>query len=324
MKILFSKSAALAAVIAMSMTAVGLADTISQWTFDNVVVGGTWPAPAINSPAPSLGAGTVTPLGMDNNYTYANNEGPGSVAWCDVILKSGSDNAWRIRGPSNLAKQGPDLANGWNTAAPQYTQGAAFAASTAGFQNVQVSFDWFSTTQGVRDMQPQYTTDGTTWSNIGGLLTISNQADVNANFESFSLDFSGIPAVNDNPNFAVHLVSAYDPTYTGAGAPTYTASKLTGGLPTVYNNSSGNWRFDNITFSGAPVPEGTQIGRAGQRIRIHGPDLEDAGVDLPVATEGAIRRNAAALEHDASRSADGDRGIGWLGVIRRRTVECRS
>jgi hypothetical protein len=253
MKIYFLKSAALAAVFAMSMTAVGLADTFTQWTFDNVAVGGTWPAPAINSPVPSLGTGTATPLGMDNNYTYTNNEGPGSVAWCDVILKSGTDNAWRIRGPSNLANQGVGNANGWNTAAPQYTQGAEFAASTTGYDNVLVSFDWFSTTQGVRDMQPQYTTDGVTWSNISGLLTISNQADVNANFESFSLDFSGISAVNNNPNFAVKLVSAYDPTYSGAGAPTYTASKLTGGLPTVYNNSSGNWRFDNITFSGTAV-----------------------------------------------------------------------
>jgi hypothetical protein len=192
---------------------------------------------------------------MDNNYTYTNNEGPGSVAWCDVINKSGADNAWRIRGPSNVAGQGAGLANGWNTAAPQYTQGAEFAASTAGYDNVLVSFDWFSTTQGVRDMQPQYTTDGVNWVNIGPLLTILNQADVNVAFETFSLDFSGISAVNNNPNFAVKLVSAYDPTYTGAGAPTYTASKLTGGLPTVYNDNSGNWRFDNITFSGTVVPE---------------------------------------------------------------------
>jgi hypothetical protein len=50
-------------------------------------------------------------------------------------------------------------------------------------------------------------------------------------------------------------VSAYDPTYTGAGAPTYTSATLTGGLPVQYNNDSGNWRFGDITFSGTAVPE---------------------------------------------------------------------
>jgi hypothetical protein len=37
----------------------------------------------------------------------------------------------------------------------------------------------------------------------------------------------------------------------------YASAALTGGQTVIYNNNSGNWRFDNITFSGSAsaVPE---------------------------------------------------------------------
>jgi hypothetical protein len=47
------------------------------------------------------------------------------------------------------------------------------------------------------------------------------------------------------------MVSVYDTTYTGAGAPTYTAATLSAtGAPVVYNNASGNWRFDEVNVLG--------------------------------------------------------------------------
>jgi hypothetical protein len=45
-------------------------------------------------------------------------------------------------------------------------QGAVFAASTAGYNAVNVSFDWYSTNQGEAKLQLGYTTNGgTTWHN---------------------------------------------------------------------------------------------------------------------------------------------------------------
>ena len=74
-----------------------------------------------------------------------------------------------------------------------------------------------------------------------------------------TINLSGISGANNDPNFGIRLVSAYDPTYTGTGAPTYTASTLTGGNPVQYNNKSGNWGFDNIQITGTQIPAAPAI-----------------------------------------------------------------
>lgn len=212
--------------------------TITAWTFDNL------PVASNNAPAPSIGTGNATPLGMTNNYTYSTNPAvTGSVAAADVLLVAGANNEWRVRGASP--------GNGWNLAAPQYSQGAQFSASTVGYSGIVLKYDWFSTNQGVRNLQAQYTTNGTAWTSIGAVQV----AVPNAYQAGLTLDFSGIGAVNNNASFAVRLVSAFDPSF--IGSPTYTAATLVGGLPVAYNNNSGNWRFDNVTITGvtAPVPE---------------------------------------------------------------------
>jgi hypothetical protein len=208
-----------------------------------------------NSPAPSIGSGLATPLGMTNNYTYSTTPVTvGSVAASDITSTTGSSNpsstnSWRVRGPST--NSGPGTGNGWNTAAPQYTQGVEFDASTLGHTNIVFQYDWYSTNQGIRDLQAQYTTDGSTWTNVGPLQIASPSAFNN----QITIDFTslGITGVNNNSHFGVRLVSVYDPTYTGPGAPTYTSATLAAnGSPVVYNNNSGNWRFAEVNvLSGA-------------------------------------------------------------------------
>jgi hypothetical protein len=254
------------------------AATITAWNFDSNYPDNPPPAvpPYIIHPLPSTGSGTATPLGMNNGYTYTFADGGTTVGANDgedLINTPGSstnlatDNAWRVRGTSNKEGQGPGTGNGWNTAAPQYTQGAQFSASTAGFQNIVFKYDWFSTNQAVSTMQAQYTTDGTTWTNVstsasaGGAYGQLMVASPNNFTNGIMINFAalGITAVNNDPNFGVRLVSAYDPTYAGPGAPTYTGAS--GG---VYNNNSGNWRFDNISVSGlVPEPAGFVMGSLG-------------------------------------------------------------
>ncbi len=226
-----------------------------------------------NAPAPSIGAGTAIPLGMTNNFNFpvggSTGTLTGSVANADITTTEGStdpgldftSNSWRVRGPActkSNANCGANVGNGWNTAAAQYTQGAEFDVPTTGQYHVVFQYDWYVTAQGFRDLQAQYNiniNNANGWTNVGPLqVTPDGGGFVN----QITVDFTalGITGVDNNPNFGVRLVGAYDPTFTGPGTPcpstpcTYTGATLTNGLPMVYNNNSGNWRFDEVNFFG--------------------------------------------------------------------------
>ena len=235
------------------------ADTITAWNFEN-----TPAATLTNSPVASTGTGVASVLGMTNNYPTTASD---SVATADVIAGVSADtgvdgiadtgNIWRIRGQDASGK-----ANGWSSLAPIGTQGAEFAASTAGYGSINVSFDWYGTSQGEAKLQLEYTDNGTTWINtpinIGSnadLAVLTNSTSVNTVNGSYIAAtgglgqdwFTGLTAtINDplaanNPNFAIALVNAA----TGADDTSMKGAAL--------NNSSGNWRFDNVVISGTAV-----------------------------------------------------------------------
>jgi uncharacterized protein (TIGR03437 family) len=244
----------IAALIAASLS-VAQAGVITAWTFEDDAIA------VNNSPAPSAGSGTASSLGM---ATYATpNIG---VTTDDVLLGATGDTGangnsnltqiWRIRAQAGTA----GAANGWSSTAPIGTQGAMFAASTAGYTNITVSFDWYATTQGEANLQLQYTTDGTTWHNVplslsgsdAGLAVMNNTTSSNTVKGSYvSITggagqnwFTGLtatisdPNAANNPKFAVQMVNA------STGADDISASGA------ALNNSSGNWRFDNVVISG--------------------------------------------------------------------------
>jgi len=221
------------------------AQVISAWSFNNLAVG------VNNAPAPSTGVGSAVPLGMTNNYTYATTPPvTGSINNADIQGAAGI-NDWRVRGGSP--------GNGWNQAAPQYSQGAQFSVSTVGLGNIVFSYDWQSTNQGVRNLQAQYTIDGSGWTNVGPLQVAATGEIYRT---GLTIDFGalGITAVDNNASFAMRLVSAFDPTFGTPG--TYTRTTQTGGLLAI-NNSSGNWRFDNISVSAVPEPHSVALLLAG-------------------------------------------------------------
>ncbi len=260
-------------------------NTSGSWTFDNVVIQGssidniaTWDfdaggaiAPPYNTPSATTGAGLATELGMSNSYTYNGGEGPGSIAWCDVLASAGASTgngsyAWRIRGPSNSSGGGAGQANGWNTQAPIGTQGAEFDASTAGYSNIVVSFDLYLTSQAEAKMCMFYTTNGWASSNVANILfygttpafILTNSSSPNTVtgtyfyetngltwFNGLVADFTGVPGVDNNPQFGISIVNAA----TGGDCVNFEG--------TEYNNSSGNCRFDNVAIggtSGNPAP----------------------------------------------------------------------
>jgi hypothetical protein len=224
--------------------------TITAWTFDNLSIG------ANASPAPSTGAGSASALGMSNSYNGTN-----SISNPDVLSSAGSSMggplAWRVRGNGTA----PDAGNGWSSQAPIGTQGAEFDASTAGYDGIHIYFDVNTTAQAEANLQLEYTVNGTTWNNAviaysGGSATIKNnsssvntvigtyiQFTASAWINGITADLSGISGANNNPNFGIRLVDAS------------TGVDDINGAGTAYNNTSGNWRFDNVIISGTVVPE---------------------------------------------------------------------
>jgi PEP-CTERM motif len=259
-----SKALLLASSAAVALMGIrsASADVITQWSFPAVV------AAPDNSPAPTTGSGTADSLGMTNNYTYAAGEGPGSSTNDDITQPNtagtppSNEFAWRIRGNSNKKNSGPGQANGWNNSAPNYTQGAEFVESTAGFTNINLSFDWYCTGSGVANLQILYTTNASaatpTWTPVGADLIAPGNNFYNTNTPEISV---AIPA--GGADFAVEMVSVKpvptDANYSSTNGDGNYASAAGGD----YNNSSGNWSFNNITVSGTPVPEPASVGLLG-------------------------------------------------------------
>ena len=242
-----------AVLVALGIAAAASAEasTITAWDFTSAAPAGT------NSPAATTGSGTAITLGMTNSYNGGNTASDDIVSTAGTANPSFSENTWRIRGA-----QTPTGHNGWANAAPQYSQGIELDASTVGYQNISFSFDWYSTTQAIRDLQFQYNTNvnnAAGWTNFGGTSPTGTYIAVSNDFynapgnPTLTVNLSSISGANNDALFGVRLVSAYDSTG-GLGAQYASAQLTSGGQTQQYNNSSGNWRFDNLTFSGTAVP----------------------------------------------------------------------
>lgn len=194
---------------------------ISQWFFTSGLAPtaqSTAPGTG-NAPLPSL-AGSPTDsagtLGLENDYA-----GTQSFPEADIlpirstVNPSFNEYIWRVRGGSGLGPTGsPGTPDGWSQFAPEYTQGVVFDVNTTGYSNITLQFDWNQ--GGIADMQPQYSPDGgNTWINIGNIIQASGNdyygITSTTNPTGATVNLSGIAAANNNPNFQLRLVSAYDP-----------------------------------------------------------------------------------------------------------------
>jgi hypothetical protein len=267
----------LAALLTGSMAAANAQSVIADWDFDTV---GTQAAP-YNTPSATTGSGSATQLGMNNNYTFAGGEGPGSIAWCDVLSSggastdpgdTGSSYGWRVRGPSNVSGGGTGQSNGWNSQAPIASQGAEFLVDTTIYNDLTLTFDINDTKQGERNLAVEYTLDDTaatpTWVNAT-ITSAGSQGTLADNITSTStvtgnyvqLGFAGtgwnnqitatFAGIGEDPNFAFEIVNAS------------TGTDCVNGGGTALNNSSGNWRYDNVELTGVPVPEPGTLALAG-------------------------------------------------------------
>lgn len=116
--------------------------------------------------------------------------------------------------------------------------GISFAASTAGYKSLTISWDDKRSNTAANSEVFQYSTDGVNFTTFGSVIKASN-----TNFAHHSVDLSSIAGVNNDTSFAFRILAAYDTTGAYVG--------------TVGNYSTGGTiRFDNVSITGvSAVPE---------------------------------------------------------------------
>ena len=146
------------------------------------------------------GIGGIMDIDSDGYVTNARNNDP-------------AENLLKVRNPSNTKNLVLDL-------------------PTKGYNKIVLQFATARSNNGANIQNYTYTIDGTNYTNTGLIKTAHNpKADLTPplpDVDLVTLDFSSIPAVNNNPNFKVKIEFAGD----------------------AATGTTGNNRFDNITLEG--------------------------------------------------------------------------
>lgn len=204
-------------VASLTVNVPGLSTVIAQWDFNSVPPDGST---TTGNTTPSLGSGTATLVG-GATATFATGD--------TVLDPAGStDNT------------------GWNTSTyptqgtGNKTRGAQFNISTVGRQNIVVTWSSQASNTGSRHGRLQYTTDGTNFLDFPVSFTNTTA------FTRKTNSLAGIPAVNDNNNFAIRLVAEFESTATGTANANYVAAGTSYG-------TSGTMRYDMVTVWGSDL-----------------------------------------------------------------------
>ena len=181
---------------------------LTQWNFD------------ASSTVASTGNGTISLIGgvVENIQTTS--------GACNCAFVAGNPNS----GKAYTTKTYPDQGSGSGTA------GIVFSTSTSSASNVSVSIDVYGSGTASKYFQLQYTTDGSTWSNVtsapSALAATNTWLTVSA---ALPADAAG------KANFALRAVTVFAPSTTS-----YTPNG-TNYLP------GGALRFDNVTIYDASL-----------------------------------------------------------------------
>jgi len=126
-----------------------------------------------------------------------------------------------------------------------------FSVSSAGFQNINISFDQVGSATGPGHFQLQYSTDGSTFTPFGSVYNLVSTPSwvpgtpSGAATESFSYDLSSITALN---NLSAVFFRLVDQSATTGGA-------INGGNI----GTAGTDRVDNFIVSATAVPEPSSL-----------------------------------------------------------------
>lgn len=248
------QQAVLAAVALCAAAGIARAAVVTQWNFNSSTPDANTSTGTLT---PNIGAGTASLVGGTTS-TFASGDASG-----------GSSD------PSAGDDSGLNVTTYPAASANNETAGVQFAASTAGFTDIVITFDMRHSNTSSRYFAFYYSTDGVnftrlavsgangfagttpaggnpastaglfgsngTWSAFDG--TVAGAGD--DWFNGRGIDLTGVPGVSNNPNFAFRIVSSFD-----AGS-SYAASS--GGT----YSTSGTTRFDMVTINGVVPAPGT-------------------------------------------------------------------
>jgi len=215
---MFRKSL-LATALLLAITNVNAA-TVTQWNFNSIVADANTSTGTI---LPAFGTGTAATIGGIAT-SFASGDASGGSS--DPAI--GDDSGWQT---TTYAAQGLQ----------DKLRGVQFNVSTVGFTGVSISYDLRHSNTSSRFEQVQYSTNGSTFTDIATFD--GNLGDTW--FKNRNVDLSSIDGVNNNAAFAFRVVGTFAP-----GTFAYAASS-----PTGTYGPAGTWRFDMVTVSALPVPE---------------------------------------------------------------------
>ena len=208
---------------------VASAAVVTQWNFNSIVGDATT---STGTTTANIGVGTIVNLGGVTN-TFA----------------AGGTNT---TAPANSSDPNNTDDSGYNTTAYQANpasgpvatpenRGVRFNASTAGFQDVVITFDWRTSNTGSDLLRVDYTTDGgTTWTNG----PIFNSVGGDSWNQAQTLDLTAVAAASNNAAFGFRFVQVVD-----AASGRFVAAN-----PTSTYAATGTWRFDMVTVNGNLIP----------------------------------------------------------------------
>jgi endonuclease/exonuclease/phosphatase family metal-dependent hydrolase len=209
------------AALTVNVTPAGI---IAQWNFNSTTPDGNTGSGATT---PSLGSGTATTVGAITTAFFSG----------DTVADSApaADNS------------------GWSTttyptqATGNKTRGPQFNVSTAGKQNIIVTWSVRVSSTASKYSRLQYTTNGTDYVDFSAPVSLS----ADGVFERKTNNLSAIAGVNDNASFAFRIVSEFESTAINNANANYVTAA--GGSYAA----TGTMRYDMVTISGSTIVIGT-------------------------------------------------------------------
>ncbi len=191
---------------------------ITQWNFNSVPPDGS---NSTGSLSPSVGAGVIAGIG-GVTISFASGTATGGSSDSATSDNTGLGlTGWPEQGTNNK------------------TAGIECKISTAGHQDITVTFDLRHSNTGPRTSQLQYTTDisapNPVWTDFAADAATGGDA-----WFPRSYNLKAVSALNNNPNAGFRVVAAFEP-LTAGYAPSNSGS--------IYA-TTGTWRFDMVTITG--------------------------------------------------------------------------
>ncbi|MFN7140862.1 MAG: immunoglobulin domain-containing protein, partial [Limisphaerales bacterium] len=177
----------------------------------------------------------------------SNASGTAGLIGGDAELIGATTSSFAAGSSTDPAHSGGDN-SGWNTSGypPQgtgdKTAGVQFRFSTAGLENIVLSWQQRVSATASRYYQFQYSTNGSDFVDLGPAIVMT----ADSVYQGRTVALTGLHGADNNPNFAVRIVSQWESTAIGSANNNFVGTSST-------YTPGGTLRFDMVTVTGQPI-----------------------------------------------------------------------